>query len=243
MESLYEWDREVSKLVHSPIHKNPYSDLTEAHWRALYFDGGPSDRPLSPGIAQAFSAWQETLQCLVRHRHSRDFSSRVASFRTKCLISVNVMFTLLYAWLFYSGNLSLSSGLQCWLIWNAAYYTIRIVIKHVSLKMDPELIVDKAQFSSHLTHLSDLCKPFEQAFGLFCIGRRFCITQRGYLGWVSLTAREGDEIAAFRGTRTFFTFRRQEPAGYTLTGDCYLQGLMKRDDPSLDGSEQDIVIV
>ena len=88
-------------------------------------------------------------------------------------------------------------------------------------------------------------KPFELAIGKSILGRNFCITEKGYVGWVSSTTQEGDWVAAFRGKRILFTLKEAEVEGrYRLTGDCFLQGLMEGE--SLKKAEfvdKDIIIV
>jgi hypothetical protein len=66
---------------------------------------------------------------------------------------------------------------------------------------------------------------FEQAFSRFLAGRRFCISHKGYIGWVHSACRPGDQICVFEGCRVLFAIRPQGD-GYQLLGDCYLHGLM-----------------
>ena len=56
--------------------------------------------------------------------------------------------------------------------------------------------------------------------------RHFCITEKGYIGWVSAAAREGDDVAMLYGTRYLFMLSRGDGA-FRLIGDFYLQGLMR----------------
>ena len=62
------------------------------------------------------------------------------------------------------------------------------------------------------------------------------------MGWVSLAAREGDEVATFYGTRILYTLRREDK-GFRLMGDCCLQGLMEGEAARLDCAEVDVRIV
>ena len=76
----------------------------------------------------------------------------------------------------------------------------------------------------YAAQLGKQVEPFEQS-QQHLPRRRFCITQKGYIGWVSEAAREGDDVAMFYGTRILFTLRRED-RGFRLISDCYLQGLM-----------------
>ena len=84
---------------------------------------------------------------------------------------------------------------------------------------------------------------FREPMEMNGMGRRFCVTQAGFCGWVHLAAREGDVVVALWGTRSLFTLRVVE-GGYRLMGDCYLHGLMEGEGLRVQGVEdEDIVIV
>ena len=62
-------------------------------------------------------------------------------------------------------------------------------------------------------------------------GRSFSTTKRGYVGWVPKEARRGDEFWVFHGYSVPFVLRpakdrQKDERAYTLTGDCYIHGLM-----------------
>ena len=69
-------------------------------------------------------------------------------------------------------------------------------------------------------------------------GRCFSVTEKGYIGWHTLAAQEGDVVAAFGGIRLLFTLR---PVGcaYGLTGDCFLQDLMEGERLRMDDVEDE----
>ena len=73
-------------------------------------------------------------------------------------------------------------------------------------------------------------------------GRCFSVTEKGYIGWCTLAAQEGDVVVAFRGTRLLFTLR---PVGgaYKVTGDCYLQGLMEGQGLRMDDIQDEQLIL
>jgi hypothetical protein len=68
-------------------------------------------------------------------------------------------------------------------------------------------------------------EPFGQAFGRFLSGRNFFLSERGFVGWVPISAQVGDQICIFRGCNIPFVIRPCD-GGYTLLGDCYMHGLM-----------------
>lgn len=57
-------------------------------------------------------------------------------------------------------------------------------------------------------------------------GRRFCVSTDGYFGIVPKGAKEHDWICVLSENHTPFVLREVEN-GYTLIGDCYVQGLME----------------
>jgi hypothetical protein len=82
----------------------------------------------------------------------------------------------------------------------------------------------------------------------FLIGRKFCSTSRGYVGWIPSTAQSGDEICFLNGCRLLFIIRGKgdEPDQkdvYRLLGDCYIHGLMQQDiSNSIDAETREIVL-
>jgi hypothetical protein len=55
--------------------------------------------------------------------------------------------------------------------------------------------------------------------------RRFCITQKGHVGFVPISVEEGDQICVFVGCETPFVVRKRGDS-YILIGDAYIHGLM-----------------
>ena len=125
-----------------------------------------------------------------------------------------------------------------------AYEAFKLFVADlVQIHLNNNVINDVPGFAESARQHANDAKPFELALGRYPAGRRFCVTEKGYIGWVSLAAREGDEVAAFRGTRILFTLRSGE-GGKRLTGDCYLQGLMEGESLRMsEMKEEDIVIV
>ncbi|KAG7009435.1 hypothetical protein G7Y79_00002g005500 [Physcia stellaris] len=99
------------------------------------------------------------------------------------------------------------------------------------------------EFKESALKCIDDCAPFEQAIGRYPLGRRFCVTEKGYIGWVSTTAQAGDEVVAFHGARLLFTVRSRD-RGHELRGDCFLQGLMEGEALQLpDTRDEDIILI
>lgn len=79
------------------------------------------------------------------------------------------------------------------------------------------------------------CLPeiFADAKFVKCTGRRFCISQEGYVAWIPPQAQPGDEICVFEGSHIPFVIRRVDGGrdsrnNYRLIGDCYVHDRMKQ---------------
>ncbi|KAK0644474.1 heterokaryon incompatibility protein-domain-containing protein [Cercophora newfieldiana] len=90
---------------------------------------------------------------------------------------------------------------------------------------------------------------FVAALQLYGVGRKFCVTEKGYLGWVPDDAKVGDEIVALKGTRLLFVARdegkRQEGSSTAglggekgkvrlLVGAAWFYGLMRGEPGEMD---------
>jgi len=101
---------------------------------------------------------------------------------------------------------------------------------------------------------------FVRALQIIAAGRRFCRTERGYLGWVHPDAAVGDKVVALRGTRILFVTRPaaacqgahhpqgDEPEGVestseTLVGAAWLYGLMNGEPLGFDLPETEFKFV
>lgn len=61
--------------------------------------------------------------------------------------------------------------------------------------------------------------------------RKFCITKKGYIGWVPPLSQEGDIVCIFAGLYTPYLVRPYDRGtgmkmGYRLVGACYINGMM-----------------
>ena len=234
-EQMYKWDMEVSLLMMSLGSSGPYENSEEALQRTLCFDGGPFYQPASPEISEAFKAWRQRIQLA----HQFYSSSRFASLRTAFLFLLNVSFLSYGMRLLLARQASLYGAFRWLLVWAIAQPLERCLctmIDRTALALDRN-VIDVGKLQTQVDELAQRCRPFEQLFGRFTLGRRFCVTERGYMGWVSLAAQQGDEIASLAGTNILFALRK-EKTGFYLMGDCYLQGLMEGEAYTLEGAEE-----
>ena len=56
--------------------------------------------------------------------------------------------------------------------------------------------------------------------------RRFCVTQDGYIGLVSMLAEIGDLVVVLKGTKSRFLLRQTAQGRHVLIGDAYVHGMM-----------------
>jgi hypothetical protein len=116
-------------------------------------------------------------------------------------------------------------------------------------------VVDALQV---LMNKSDAAAAFERAFNQVSRGRRFCVTECGYIGWAPPDAGEGDEVIACKGTRTLFVVRSSsnnamskgpeatassDPDARTLVGAMWLYGLMNGEALSRQELQETTVIL
>jgi hypothetical protein len=69
-------------------------------------------------------------------------------------------------------------------------------------------------------------REFEVSFSQWSQGRKFCITTRGYMGWVPTLTESSDRLVLLRGYRIPFAMRPWGN-GWKILGDCYLHGAME----------------
>lgn len=73
----------------------------------------------------------------------------------------------------------------------------------------------------HFQALTD----FGSALSPCAVGRRFCVTEKGYFGMVPPKAEVGDKICVFLGARTPFVLRK-EGEKFKLVGESYIHQIM-----------------
>lgn len=83
--------------------------------------------------------------------------------------------------------------------------------------------------------------PFSKTYEIL-LGRKFCSTSQGYVGWIPASAASGDAICFFNGCRLPFVIRANGDV-YELVGDCYIHGLMQQGvSDAIDGETREIVL-
>ncbi|KAK5653044.1 hypothetical protein OQA88_9330 [Cercophora sp. LCS_1] len=80
---------------------------------------------------------------------------------------------------------------------------------------------------------------FMKGLQLFAGGRKFCLTEKGYMGWIHADAKEGDEVVALKGTSLLFVARDrggslrarleegEAASGHVLEDDGVRRGLVR----------------
>ena len=120
---------------------------------------------------------------------------------------------------FYYRRAGLSNVLQWLTTWILVQLlgaqTLDIVRALRSKSRNPQVLTQRVH------QLRKEAIPFQQGLKLQG-GRRFCITERGYIGWVTEAAREGDDVAMFYGARVLYALRRVD-GGFKLVASVGLR--------------------
>lgn len=86
---------------------------------------------------------------------------------------------------------------------------------------------------------------FFSAAVMYTIGRGVCLTEKGFVGRVPLTAEVGDRVAVLFGVDVPFLLREHGDGMFKLVGECYIHGIMDGEVMTRHGIEdlsQDFVI-
>jgi hypothetical protein len=77
--------------------------------------------------------------------------------------------------------------------------------------------------------LTDLARPYLVASIDMMKGRKFCVTERGYIGLVPMNALPYDEVFVPYSSSVPFIIRKSEEkkGTYLLVGECYIHGIMR----------------
>lgn len=67
---------------------------------------------------------------------------------------------------------------------------------------------------------------FQAALLQACVGRKFFITEKGFIGIGPACMKPGDFVAVLLGVRVPLAIRRTEDQKYILLGECYVDGIM-----------------
>jgi len=80
-----------------------------------------------------------------------------------------------------------------------------------------------------LEHLGDQIKlsaHLVEAVSAAWNGRRFFISEKGYMGLAPITARAGDAICILFGGQVPFILRERDDSEHSMIGECYVHGIM-----------------
>jgi hypothetical protein len=72
----------------------------------------------------------------------------------------------------------------------------------------------------------DLSPALEQSLDMLSAGRRLCITDDGYFGWVPPGAALGDIVCLFSGGRVLYVIQKLDDGPFRLIGEAYIHSLM-----------------
>lgn len=68
--------------------------------------------------------------------------------------------------------------------------------------------------------------------------RQFCITERGFIGWVPAGTQPGDLICIFYGGKYPYVLRPAGETYYSFIGECYVHGVMHGEALDMNDSEE-----
>jgi hypothetical protein len=256
MEPMMEWHKQVQTLVRRSSTYPTGMATSEALWRALTADGGPFLKVSSRQGIKSYKAWEQVLQLLVQQHKGGNISQLLNSIQFGLLLCISMLY-LFYGQISILRNGLLNLKVVSWfLAWSFTHYMTQIIFDWTCQMLVPDYIPNLKQAQRNMVHLKDVVAQFEFAIGRVSPGRRFCKTETGFFGWVSERAQEGDDIVFFRGCKIPFTVRAtkdesvserldgnsMEAVTYTLTGDCYMQGLMNGEGYAMDIKEKNILI-
>lgn len=95
-------------------------------------------------------------------------------------------------------------------------------IELVDLLAGDHLTLEEFEVMSHKkTQFLETCRAV-------MIGRRFFVTEMGYLGAAPVSARVGDSVCVFQGGGVPYVVRASEAetVGWRFVGECYVHGIM-----------------
>ena len=114
------------------------------------------------------------------------------------------------------------------------------------LLLDSSVRQDLPYGSSMADDFWDDVINFGKALTPMARGRRFCVTERGYIGWAPLYTTSGDLVCILHGSRTPFLLRSdasdQERRIYTLVGECFFHGMMDGEMLSADCPMEEFIV-
>ncbi len=254
LELIYDWHEQVCQLAFAFETYPNRMKTDKVLWRTLCGEGVTNKQPLGRAHNSAYLAWQTVLKWNRFDKAKFDTIESWNTFKSVLLVFNNILFTChgIYTWYYRRETITMTNVVLCYLLWHLVHFSIIFIYEWIA-RLHPSYVPDIATKKKKNKALSKEAKAFEESLGVISEGRRFCKTQKGYLGWVSLNVQEGDSIVGLHGCWIPFAVRSLDsntPNGvqesisrrYKLTGDCYLydlsDGYLKVKEPL-----EDIVIV
>jgi hypothetical protein len=74
---------------------------------------------------------------------------------------------------------------------------------------------------------SEAGQLYNKALNSVVAGKRFCRTDKRYLGWTNAASQIGDIICIFLGAEVPYVLRPDGEGFYKLVGECYIHGVME----------------
>jgi hypothetical protein len=79
------------------------------------------------------------------------------------------------------------------------------------------------------------------AFGLASSIRKFCLFDKGRIGWVPLAAEKGDVCSIVCGSDVPLLLRPSGPSTYVVVGECYVHGVMDGEVVKANNEERQMI--
>jgi hypothetical protein len=256
-EPLDIWLSSVVNLLET-IDKYPGKiPIEEAFWRALTRDGGTFRSPLPKSDMVLYQRWKKLTRVMGQYGRQLRFTKSCDEVEGKLLTFVNIFIVFLAIGLWQRGLQHI--GFLNSFKWGFYWLILRFITSHSFRFLCYAFCQDYrhpylADFGPQQAEMGRLANigSFEHDISQASAGRRFCRTQRGYIGWVTHDAEEGDEVVVFNGCNVTYVVRPitsndqdrvvKEMEGYTLKGDCYLQGLMNGEGFGFDVPQRKLII-
>ncbi len=205
-------------------------DLSEVYWRSRIFDYDRSQSSNFVNQFEGYLSWlEDTIYSGQRAQRAQEDSLAVTRMpRWPCAI----LMTVTALWKLYSrgSNSIIPTGyfsLGFWVsIWSIIYSYLKMKVEICERVQDIGLqFVKLNEWQNKHSDVVEQMRTKAQ-------GRSFCVTENGYIGWVSGYAQPGDKIFALEGGQFPYVVRRSTNTtqqDYKLCGDCYVHGLVGRD--------------
>ena len=193
------WDDECWALATALKRYPTGQNIYDAYWRTLAFNTDHTGVEASEELENVFAIWQSMRGDFIKFYEYVKEMQQEAPQDGHAEPSKDTNWGWGVGWL------------MKWAMWNW-----RTLSKYVKLQ----------QMMNKTKRQAEIATRFDTVFKRYCFGRKFCVTAKGYMGWVTSSALPGDRICYSEGSRVLFVLRE---AGYgvryfSVVGDCYLHG-------------------